>query len=400
MSAKEGEDIGIARGKIRVKEGQIHVVSPHSHAPDPAKNEAYKVIGAIREQAQNTQDRPQQILGNALRAIPDAVAADLPALGTIRRNIRRQRRAVGNVLPVPATRAALPNPLPQEYTTTNAGDPFLRYDSGDQDRILIFATDERLALLENNDHWFIDGTFDAVPLIYTQLFTIHARLPGGKIIPCVYVFLPNKTQVSYTETLRQVHTLNPNLNPHTVLIDFELAIKNALETVFPGVIMKGCYFHFTRNIWKRIQSNGLHERYQHDHGFVTDVRMIAALAFVPENDVDRVYNILANNNNVDAELDVILDYIEETYIGVMRRGRFRRPRFPYAMWGVHDRVIDDLPRTNNAVEGWHNRFNQHVGYHHADIWKLIDVILILFMFKSTIASKMSSEHLQMWLNSQ
>ena len=28
-------------GKIRVKEGQIHVVSPHSHAPDPAKNEAY-----------------------------------------------------------------------------------------------------------------------------------------------------------------------------------------------------------------------------------------------------------------------------------------------------------------------------------------------------------------------
>ena len=359
-------------GKIRVKEGQIHVVSPHSHAPDPAKNEAYKVIAAVREQAQSTNDRPQQILGNALRAIPDAVAADLPTLGTIRRNIRRQRRAVGGVLPVPASRAALPHPLPQEYTTTNAGDPFLRYDSGDQDRILIFATDERLALLENNVHWFIDGTFDAVPLIYTQLFTIHARLAGGKVIPCAYVFLPNKTQVAYTQTLRQLRILNPNLNPQTVLIDFEQAIKNSLEAVFPGVIVKGCYFHFTQNIWRRIQANGLQDRYQHDHGFVTDVRMIAALAFVPENDLDRVYTILSNN--VDAALDVILDYMETNYIGAIRRGRFRRPLFPYGMWGVHDRVIDDLPRTNNAVEGWHNRFNRHVGSHHADIWKIIDVI--------------------------
>ena len=78
--------------------------------------------------------------------------------------------------------------------------------------------------------------------------------------------------------------------------------------------------------------------------------MIAAMAFVPENDVDRVFNVLTNNNN-DADIDVILDYLEENYIGAVRHGRYRRPRYTYAMWGVHDRVVDDLPRTNNAVEG-------------------------------------------------
>jgi len=58
----------------------------------------------------------------------------------------------------------------------------------------------------------------------------------------------------------------------------------------------------------------------------------------------------------------------------MCRQRFRRLRFPYQWWGVHDRVLNNLPRTNNGMEGWHNHFNQHVGYHHANIWKLIGVL--------------------------
>ena len=355
-----------------MKDRDIQVASGHSHAPDPAKNIKYKVITEVREQATSSQDRPQQILGNALQGVPDAVAAQLPLLGTMRRNVRRQRRAAGNVLPVPVTLADLPNPLPQQYTTTKAGDPFLRYDSSDQDRVLIFATDERLVLLENNENWFIDGTFDMVPLIYTQLFTVHARLQGGKIIPCAYVFLNSKAEVAYTQALQQLKNLCPNLNPRTGLIDFELAIKNSLEIVFPGVQVKGCYFHFTQNIWRKIQANGLQERYQQDVQFVEEVRMIAALAFVPENDVRRVFHGLSNN--IDASLDVIMDYIEETYIGMVRRGQPRRPRYPYSMWGVYDRVQDELPRTNNSVEGWHNRFNRHVGVHHADIWKIIDVI--------------------------
>ena len=116
-----------------------------------------------------------------------------------------------------------------------------------------------------------------------------------------------------------------NFQPQTVLIDFELAEKNALEAVFPGVTVKGCFFHFSQNIWRKVQANGLQGRYQQEPAFAEQVGKIAALAFVPEADVQRYFDILSQN--VDQALDVIMDYIEEYYLGLFRRG----PRMPSAV---------------------------------------------------------------------
>ena len=365
------------KGTIKVKNDQVVVTTDHHHRPDPARNSVIKISAALKRRAQTTLDGTQAIIAGEVAGIDAAVAARLPAVKSMRRNTQRQRNAAhNNAAAVPQTRAALPNPLPQEYTVTNAGGPFLRWDSGDQDRILLFGSQEKLNALRNNSEWFMDGTFDSVPLIYTQLVTIHA-LVDGVCIPCVYALLPDKTQATYTSLCRELRNININgniqpLQPRTILIDFELAVKNALEAVFPGVIVKGCFFHFSQNIWRKIQANGLQGRYQQEPAFVEDVGKIAALAFVPEADVQRYFNIL--NQNIDPALDVIMDYIEEYYLGMFRRGQFRRPRFPYSWWGVYDRVQDHLPRTNNAVEGWHNSFNAHVGSHHANIWKLIGVL--------------------------
>ena len=44
--------------------------------------------------------------------------------------------------------------------------------------------------------------------------------------------------------------------------------------------------------------------------------------------------------------------------------------FPTVLWNVNGRVIDNLPRTNNSVEGWHNAFNTRVGIKHPSPKKL------------------------------
>ena len=361
------------KGKIKVNGNQVIVTMPHHHAPAPARNEVLKIKAAIKRRAETTLDGTQAIIGGALAGVSNAVAAQLPSVKSLRRCTQRTRNgANNNAMAMPDTRAALPNPLPPQYTVTNGGDLFLRWDSGDDDRILIFASQDKLLALQNNNNWFMDGTFDSVPLIYTQIVTIHA-LVDGISIPCVYALLPNKMQATYIRMLRELCNIQGiNLQPQTVLIDFEVAEKNALEAVFPGVSVEGCFFHFCKNIWRKVQANGLQNRYQEEPAFADQVSKIAALAFVPENDTQRYFDILSQN--IDQDLDVIVDYIEENYIGVIRRGRFRRPRFPISWWSVYDRVNQNLPRTNNAVEGWHNSFNSHVGLHHANIWKFLKVL--------------------------
>jgi hypothetical protein len=35
---------------------------------------------------------------------------------------------------------------------------------------------------------------------------------------------------------------------------------------------------------------------------------------------------------------------------------------------------DDIPRTNNSVEGWHNSFNSMLSAHHLSIWAFITAL--------------------------
>ena len=46
------------------------------------------------------------------------------------------------------------------------------------------------------------------------------------------------------------------------------------------------------------------------------------------------------------------------------RGR-RPPIFNNDLWNMFDRSQDELPRTNNSVEGWHRSFQSNVGRNQA-----------------------------------
>ncbi|KAB0801401.1 hypothetical protein PPYR_01533 [Photinus pyralis] len=346
----------------------------HNHNADAAQLEANKVMQKIKEDAENTRDTPQFIVSQASAGLGNAVAAKLPTVNNIKRTIRNVR-VRENVAPaIPRHREEII--FPEEFTITTNGELFLLHDSGPvNDRILIFSTARNINLLAMSQHWYADGTFKVVPPLFLQLYTIHG-IKDHVAIPLIYALLPNKTEQTYLNLLREIKNLLPadDAQPQTIMTDFEVAMINAIRIEFPQTIHRGCFFHLCQSIFRHIQENGLKREYERNPEVALTLKLLPALAFVPPQDVIPAFEDICEQNIFSPELQVIVDYFEDTWIGrPQRRGR-RPPHFAINMWNCFDAVQHGLPKTNNAVEGWHRAFQMQLCADHPNIWKFISAL--------------------------
>ena len=71
----------------------------------------------------------------------------------------------------------------------------------------------------------------------------------------------------------------------------------------------------------------------------------------------------------------VIDFFEDTYIGRLHPDGHRQvPLFQLSLWNVYSQTLNDLPRTNNAVEGWHHSFQVNVEAYYPNFWKFIDIL--------------------------
>lgn len=79
----------------------------------------------------------------------------------------------------------------------------------------------------------MDGTFSHCSKFFTQLFTIHI-INNRNYILVISCLLPNKLQYTYECLLKLIcepcSQLNYNINPKAIIIDYELAIHNAVAS--------------------------------------------------------------------------------------------------------------------------------------------------------------------------
>lgn len=77
-----------------------------------------------------------------------------------------------------------------------------------EDKILVFSTVCNIQKLSQSIFWIVDDTFKTVPTIFTQLYTIYAKVGFGdnsRVFPLIYVLMTSKREQCYNQ-MYQVKT--------------------------------------------------------------------------------------------------------------------------------------------------------------------------------------------------
>lgn len=121
-----------------------------------------------------------------------------------------------------------------------------------EDRILIFASDEQVDILQDTDEFLFDGTFKVVPEIFYQLFIIHGVF-RDHVIPLIYALLRRKNAETYEPLIDEILNIAPRWAPRAIMLDFEQSSIGAFQGAFPNVSLSGCYFHLRQSIHRKLQ---------------------------------------------------------------------------------------------------------------------------------------------------
>jgi len=113
--------------------------------------------------------------------------------------------------------------------------------------------------------------------------------------------------------------LLPNANPEIILADFENAAQNAFRLAYPNANIKGCLFHLSQSVLRKVGDLGLKVQFESNPDFNMAVKPLSAQSFVPENDVlERFLDLVDSFPDLD-RVEELIAYFEaeaEVMVGV------------------------------------------------------------------------------------
>ncbi|CAK9296435.1 unnamed protein product [Gordionus sp. m RMFG-2023] len=185
------------------------------------------------------------------------------------------------------------------------------------------------------------------------------------MIPIIYALLPDKTKETYIRLFQIITNFcaerQITFNPRFGQTDFEAAAISALKFVFPSMIIKGCFSHYSQALWRRCQSLGLVSLYLNHSNVHKVVRRMTTLPFCKEENISRVRQncyIMASENPMLLDF---MEYMDTTWLGL-------NAIFPHGIW---TRYKVDGPRTNNHLEGFHHALKRKTAHAHPNVINIL-----------------------------
>ncbi|KFD46251.1 hypothetical protein M513_09413, partial [Trichuris suis] len=231
------------RTVTRLSNGQ-HVLTKfveHNHSPSARRATVSRLLEQVRTQARYTANAPCQIIQSCMTSAPADIAPCLPSTNALRCTIKRARKLHRPVEP----RRLAEVEIPAALKVTLCGEVFLVRDSTvGHDRILLFTTIANVRKLAHAAIWIMDGTFKTVPIVFYQLYTIHACV-GSQMFPMVYALMSGKSQALYKRLFEELADFADEhqfcLSPRVIMTDLELAAINAAKSEFQNALNKASF---------------------------------------------------------------------------------------------------------------------------------------------------------------
>lgn len=318
----------------------------HKCEPDFAQNECDILMENCQKTiaADATQPVPS-VFRNTLGTIKDAgldLISKIPKYINIKKKLYRKRNRSLNVAKV-YFKTLKEIIIPEKFHS------FILADYSTANRIIIFANQNIRSLLMNTSYEVLcDGTFKFCVQPFYQLYTLHVDLGSTKthnnIVPVIYALLPNKTKNTYETMFRLIKSQIAKWSPKCFIMDFEMAAMQAVQNVFPETPVAGCYFHFTRCLWRKCKYFGINK----SNFLKKHIKRCTALAHLPKSSVSDGWLYIMSRSPRDAKLSKFNDYFVEQWLC--------ESSFFFDKWCCYNRQH----RTTNMVENWHSTINKKV----------------------------------------
>lgn len=159
----------------------------------------------------------------------------------------------------------------------------------------------------------------------------------------MFVLMSRRGALDYTHVLRYIRDKVVDLELVSVVMDFEPAVWKAFKDIFPAVKRKGCCFHWTQAVFRKIQNLGLAPTYRSKRNTATFLKELMSLPFLPAEQIPSTFQDFQNllQPAHPKPLHQLMQYLEDTWI--------------YGNWTPTDWSVYKMAvRTNNDVEGYHH----------------------------------------------
>lgn len=102
--------------------------------------------------------------------------------------------------------------------------------------------------------------------------------------------MTNKDTESYSRVFRFIEEKLFNLEPAEFITDFEGGMRKAIERCYPHARLRGCWFHYSAALRKKLLNLGLNKLIKGDDNARSIKKMMMSLPLLPEDDFMQGYN--------------------------------------------------------------------------------------------------------------